>query len=99
MKNVVVAVGKAPDWVKLILLFGVAFCAIHPGARQRISTGFARALEGMSEVTPTILSSLAEAATHAHQQSDLARNHLERALKEIKSPVSGSTLPKSAERV
>jgi hypothetical protein len=81
--NGVLAISKAPDWMKLTLLFGVAFCVLHPGARQRIGSGLAVALEGVREVTPSIVSSLAQAAAHANQHGDIARKHLQRALQEL----------------
>lgn len=83
IKALIVGIGKAPDWLKLALIVGAAFCVLHPGARAKIATGFRRALTGIKEATPTLMSHIAEAAVLAQQQNELAKSHLDKALKEL----------------
>ncbi len=85
IKALAVGISRAPDWVKVVLIFGVAFCVIHPGARQGISRGFRRALTGIKEATPMLVSHIADATALAQQQSTLAKSHLDRALKELEA--------------
>lgn len=83
VKALIVGIAKAPDWVKAVLLVGAIFCAVHPGARQRISMWYTQALAGIKEATPTLVSHIADAAAHAEQQRALAKSHLDRALEEL----------------
>lgn len=83
VKALIVGITKAPDWVKAALILGAVFCAVHPGARQRISMWYTRALSGIKEATPTLVSHIADAAAHAQQQKVLAQSHLDKALKEL----------------
>ncbi len=82
-KALIAGITKAPDWVKAVLLVGVIFCAVHPGARQRIAMWCTRALAGIKEATPTLISHIADAASHAQQQRAIAKSHLDRALEEL----------------
>lgn len=83
VRALIVGITKAPDWVKALLIVGAIFCAVHPGARQKISMWYTRALAGIKEVTPTLISHIADAAAHAEQQRALAKIHLDRALEEL----------------
>lgn len=82
-KALIVGITKAPDWVKVALILGAVFCAVHPGARRRIATWYTRALAGIKEAKPTLISHIADAAAHAQQQRDLAKSHLDKALEEL----------------
>ena len=83
IRGILVGISKAPDWLKIALVVGAAFCVLHPGARQRIAAGFRRALSGVKEATPVLLSHIAEAAMLAQKQSELAKSHLDEAMKEL----------------
>lgn len=85
IKALIVGIGKAPDWLKLVLIVGVAFCVLHPGARAKIATGFRRALTGIKEATPTLMSHIAEAAVLAQKQNEFAKSHLDKAMKELEA--------------
>lgn len=88
IKALIVGIGKAPDWLKLALIVGAAFCVLHPGARAKITAGFRRALTGIKEATPTLMSHIAEAAVLAQQQNELAKSHLDKALRELEEDES-----------
>lgn len=83
IKAMIDGVAKAPDWVKLSLIFGTAFCIVHPGARSRISKGFQTALKGISAATPSVLAHVADAAAVAKEQNIIAKRHLDKALEEL----------------
>lgn len=83
IRAILVSISRAPDWLKIALVVGAAFCVLHPGARERIAAGFKRALSGVKEATPVLLSHIAEAAMLAQQQGELAKSHLDKAMKEL----------------
>jgi predicted nucleic acid-binding protein len=85
IKALIIGISRAPDWMKLALVLGVAICIIHPGARAKIANGFKRALAGIKEATPTVVAHIADAASIAQQQSTIAQSHLDKALEELDS--------------
>lgn len=88
IRVLVAGISRAPNWVKLTLVVGASFCVIHPGAREKISSGFKRALAGIKEATPTVVAHIADAASVAQQQSKIAKSHLDKALKELEADES-----------
>jgi len=83
IRAILIGISRAPDWLKITLVVGAAFCVLHPGARERIAAGFKRALSGVKEATPILLSHIADAAILAQQQGELAKSHLDKAMKEL----------------
>lgn len=83
IRAILLAISRAPDWLKLALVVGAAFCVLHPGARVNIASGLKRALSGVQEVTPLLLGHIVEAAMLAQKHSDQAKTHLDKVLQEL----------------
>lgn len=88
IKALMDGISKAPDWLKLALLAGGAFCVLHPGAREVIVRGLKAVLAGIEEATPALISHLAKAATLAEQNKGEAQTHLSAALEELNRSAS-----------
>lgn len=76
-------IGKAPDGVKLALLVGVAFVALHPGARASVLSSLKTVFAGIGEATPAVIALIAEAAVFAEKHKCEAQAHLDNAMKEL----------------
>lgn len=76
-------ISKAPDWVKLALLAGGIFIALHPGARASVVRGLKAVLASISQATPAVISHIAEAAAFAEKHKAEAQVHLNKAMKEL----------------
>jgi predicted nucleic acid-binding protein len=83
IRAILVGISRAPDWLKITLVMGAAFCVLHPGARAKIAAGLRRALSGVQEATPVLVSHIVEVAMLAQKQSELAKSHLDEAMKEL----------------
>lgn len=83
IRAILIGISRAPDWLKLALIVGATFCVLHPGARAKIAAGLRRALSGVQEASPVLLSHIVEAALLAQKQSELAKSHLDEAMKEL----------------
>jgi len=83
VKALIVAVQKAPDWVKITLVVAALVCVLHPGARKKITTFLTRALEGIKSASPQVAVHIAEAAAVAESNRLLAENHLKKAMQEL----------------
>jgi predicted nucleic acid-binding protein len=83
IKALIDGIGRAPDWVKLALLAGVLFIALHPGARASVVRGLKAMLAGISEATPAVISYIAEAAALAEKHKNEAKGHLDKAMAEL----------------
>jgi len=82
-KALVESVSKAPDWVKLALLAGGVFIALHPGARARVARGLEIALDGIREATPFVIEEIAAAIALAQKHKADAQAHLDKAMEEL----------------
>jgi len=82
-KALIEGVAKAPDWVKIALLVGVAAVALHPGAREKIVQGLKSVLEGISEATPFVIEEIAAAIALVQRHKAEAQYHLDNAMKEL----------------
>lgn len=82
-KALIEGVGKAPDWVKLALIAGGLFVALHPGARARVVSGLKAAFEGIAEATPIVIEEIAAAIALAQQRNVEAQGHLDKAMREL----------------
>jgi predicted nucleic acid-binding protein len=76
-------IAKAPDWVKIALLAGALFVALHPGARASVVRGLKALLQGIGEATPFVIAQIAEAATLAEKHKSEAKVHLDKAMSEL----------------
>ncbi len=86
--NIIKGIGsgilRLPDWVKGILIFTIAIVILHPTARSKVSETLRKVLVGIKAVTPEILNSLNKASVVAQQQGELAMQHYEKAISEMK---------------
>ncbi|MEQ5815320.1 hypothetical protein J3362_07385 [Marinobacter sp. NFXS11] len=83
------SLNRAPEWVKFALVVGGVFAASHQGAREYLMRQFKVALDGIRGVSPNVIEELAAAMALMQDQQNLAKAHLERAMKELqKSDVS-----------
>lgn len=85
IKSLGSGIAKAPDWLKVTLIFGVIFCVVHPGTRKKILDGVKQVLGNIQGVTPGLMSHIADASALAREQGALARSHLNQALKELEN--------------
>ncbi len=82
-KALIESVSKAPDWLKIALLAGGVFIALHPGARARVARGLEIALDGIREATPFVIEEIAAAIALAQKHKAEAQVHLDKAMKEL----------------
>lgn len=82
-KVLVQSVSKAPDWVKLALLAGGVFIALHPGAREKVARGLKVAFDGIREATPFVIEEIAAAIALAQKHKAEAQVHLDKAMEEL----------------
>lgn len=82
-KALIEGVSKAPDWVKVALLAGGVFIALHPGARASVARGLRIVLDGISEATPFVIEEIAAAIALAQKHKAEAQEHLDKAMKEL----------------
>lgn len=82
-KALIEGVSKAPDWVKIALLVGGVFIALHPGARASVARGLETVLDGIKAATPFVIEEIAAAIALAQQHKAEAQGHLEKAMKEL----------------
>lgn len=83
IKALIDGVQRAPNWLKLALLAGGVFLALHPGARASVARGLKSILNGVGEATPAVISYIAEAAALAEQHRQQAQGHLALAMNEL----------------
>lgn len=82
-KALIAGIGKAPDGVKIALIAGGLFVALHPGARANVARGLKTVLDGISEATPIIIEEIAAAIALVQQHKSEAQGHLDNAMKEL----------------
>lgn len=83
MKALVDGISKAPDWLKIALIIGGLFIALHPGARASVVRGLKTVLAGIGEATPVVIAHIADAAVLAEKHKVEAQAHLGKAMKEL----------------
>jgi len=83
IKALIDGIQRAPDWLKLALLAGGVFIALHPGARASVVRGLKSILNGVAQATPVVISHIAEAAALAEQHREEAQGHLALAMREL----------------
>lgn len=83
VKALIDGIQRAPDWLKLALLAGGVFIALHPGARASVARGLKSVLNGVVQATPVVISHIAEAAALAEQHRQQAQGHLALAMSEL----------------
>lgn len=76
-------INKAPDWVKLVLLVGGMFVALHPGARASVISFLKSAFTVIGEGSSMVIEHIADAAVLADKHKDKAQVHLQKAMKEL----------------
>ena len=77
------SLNRAPEWVKVALVAGGVFAASHLGTSEYLIRHFKVALDGIRDVSPKVIEELAAAMTLMQDQQNLAREHLDRAMKEL----------------
>jgi predicted nucleic acid-binding protein len=82
-KALIEGVSKAPDWVKIALLAGGLFVALHPGARASVARSLQTVLDGVADATPFVITQIAEAIALAQRHQAQAQGHLSNAMKEL----------------
>lgn len=83
IKALIDGISKAPDWLKIALIAGGVFIALHPGARASVTRGLKTILAGIGEATPFVIQQIAEAAALAQKHQTKAQGHLEMAMIEL----------------
>lgn len=83
IKALIDGISRAPDWVKLALIAGGLFVALHPGTRESVIRWLKAALAGIGEATPVVISHIAQAAVLADQRKQEAKGHLDKAMNEL----------------
>lgn len=83
IKALIDGISKAPDWLKIALISGGVFIALHPGARVSVVRGLKTILAGIGEATPFVIQQIAEAAELAQKHQTKAQGHLELAMIEL----------------
>jgi predicted nucleic acid-binding protein len=82
-KALIDGIGKAPDWVKVVLLVGGVAIALHPGARAKVAEGFKVVLDGIREATPFVIAEIVAAIELAQQKKAESQRYLDNAMKEL----------------
>jgi predicted nucleic acid-binding protein len=83
MRLLIERIKRAPDWLKIALIAGGLFVAIHPEARARVSRCLKVILAGINDATPAIISFITDAALLAETQKAKAEIQLNRAMNEL----------------
>jgi len=83
IKTLAAAISRAPDWVKIALVAGSLFVALHPGARAKAIQWVKSAITGIKDVTPYIAEHIAEAAVLSEKHGTEAKVHLEKAMTQL----------------
>ena len=83
IKALIDGISKAPDWLKIALISGGVFIALHPGARASVVRGLKTVLAGIGEATPFVIQQIVEAAELAQKHQTKAQGHLELAMIEL----------------
>lgn len=89
---------RAPEWVKVALLIGGAFAALHPGTREYLTRQFKSAFNGIRGVSPHVIEELGAAIALMQNQQSLAKEHLDSAVKELNRSSGGDSEPQLALR-
>lgn len=90
------SLARAPEWVKVALLVGGAFAALHPGTREYLTRQFKSAFDGIRGVSPHVMEELGAAIALMQNQQNLAKEHLGNAMKELERSSLGDSKPKLA---
>jgi hypothetical protein len=85
MKSLIASIGKAPDWVKVVLLLVALYCIFNPEAREKILRLARAAFAGIAEGGAALVSHISEAAALAEQQKQVSLAHLESANSKMNS--------------
>lgn len=92
------SLARAPEWVKMALLIGGAFAALHPGTREYLTRQLKSAFEGIRGVSPDVIEELGAAIALMQHQQNLAKEHLDSAMRELERNSPGDTQSKLAPR-
>lgn len=77
VKSLVAGIGKAPNWVKVVMLLVALYCIFNPEAREKILRLARTAFAGMAKGGSALIVHVAEAAALAEQQKQMSLRHLE----------------------
>jgi predicted nucleic acid-binding protein len=77
------SIARAPDWVKLFLMLGIAFCVINPNMREKLSTIFKKISAEAQKISQHVLRQIYEASLLSQSNGNAARMHLSKALLEL----------------
>ncbi|QTN40892.1 PIN domain-containing protein [Marinobacter salsuginis] len=90
------SLSRAPEWVKAALLIGGAFAVLHPGTREYLTRQFRSAFDGIRGISPQVIEELSSAIVLMQSQQSLAKEHLDRAMRELQKNSSEDSEPKFA---
>jgi hypothetical protein len=76
IQSLIAGIGKAPDWLKVIMLLVALYCMLNPEAREKILRFVRTALAGITEGGAALISHVVEAAALAEQQKQVSLGHL-----------------------
>lgn len=76
VKSLIEGIGKAPDWLKLVMLLVALYCIFNPEAREKILRLARTAFAGIGKGASALIAHVAEAAALAEQQKQASLRHL-----------------------